>query len=68
MLCPPSDPIPLTQRFEAQIATLPTMGDMPLLKGQQLEIHTQNLSEPCNLAHLRRTLDKHGETKVRKPK
>ena len=68
VLCSPYDRIPLVQRFEAQIQTLASMGDMPLFKGQQLVLHTQNLEEPCNLAHLRRLLDRHGNVKVRKPK
>ena len=47
-------------KMEAQITTLPTMGDMALFKGQLLEFHTQNVDLPCTLSRIRYLIDKSG--------
>jgi elongation factor 1 alpha-like protein len=65
VLCDPEQPIQVTKRFKAQILTFAL--EVPLMRGQRLLLHTQNLNEPARLVALHGIMEK-GEIKKAKPR
>jgi len=66
-LCDPENPIPMTSHFKSQIVTF-TM-QRPIIKGQIVEIHYQNLNQPATITALLGILDKAtGEIKKKNPR
>jgi len=66
-LCDPEQPIPVLQRFKAQIITFQLQ--RPILKGTTAELHYQTLNEPSVISKLVAILDKsNGELKKKNPR
>jgi len=68
ILCDPMYPMPIVQRFRAQLLTFGSL-PVPLLRGTQSTLHFHNIQVPATLAKLISTLDpRTGEVKQKKPK
>lgn len=65
VLCDPEQPVVVSKRFKAQILTFSL--EMPLMRGQRLLLHTQNLNEPARLVVLHGIMEK-GEITRPKPR
>lgn len=63
VLCDPENPVKVTKRFKAQILTFSL--EMPLMRGQRLLLHTQNLNEPARLVQLHGIMEKGNITKAK---
>eukprot|EP00010_Vexillifera_abyssalis_P005174 CAMPEP_0201556812 /NCGR_PEP_ID=MMETSP0173_2-20130828/57888_1 /ASSEMBLY_ACC=CAM_ASM_000268 /TAXON_ID=218659 /ORGANISM="Vexillifera sp., Strain DIVA3 564/2" /LENGTH=598 /DNA_ID=CAMNT_0047969319 /DNA_START=21 /DNA_END=1817 /DNA_ORIENTATION=+ len=66
-LCDPEHPIPVVRRFQAQIITFEL--DIPILKGQEVMVHSQTNSESGYVNRLVALVNKgDGEVKKKKPR
>jgi len=67
VLCWASHPLAPCVKFKAQIACLPTL-EMPVVAGQQFQLHSHCAEEPCNVTRLLRTVDRDGHTREARPR
>jgi len=70
VICHADFPIPTAERLECRLVCLDALGDVPLLKGAELQLHLgAGAGEPCRVAHLRALLDPDtGAVSKRRPK
>jgi elongation factor 1 alpha-like protein len=66
-LCKGRTPVPVAQKFTAQIATLPAM-ELPIIKGTQFSLHMHSLDVAVHCSKLVAITDTAGEVQRLKPR
>lgn len=67
VLCSAIAPVPVSNRFVAQISTFGTLV-IPFIRGSQVQLHIQHLEVPANVSKLVGLLDRSGKVQKAKPR